>query len=729
MVLSQQMEELANEISQPPKRARSATPEPLDAPPAARRRRGAKGQQQRHHGTGTAVQHPLKFADLHRVVCNSEHGDHSHHEASALYADAPQLFAGDNRASALRAADRFKIHDEEHFLEDADVAIYHTYACHKYQSAVRDQFEGFIPPELDRRVFRENRAYFFSLRHDIEKARPDDMYIRVLSNEVHLAVSSAASFDPNLAKEWDQERNLRYPFPFFFHHRQRLRAAIEDMQDLRSGNLVYGLLSKVEHFCEAEYQEADSLFAAGLVNREHFNKLFTDGEMIVTHQHGQPLAYRLDDAVVSREATVLRCSSWTFDGVFKRKPKTLVVRTPGSEGSIPITSLEVFPLRFNEKLKAELVVRGRTFWNCRHRAHILYLAPRPPFEAQTSRPRYMIDYETYQALHDTPEHDDADTAPADIIPVDSTEEPDEGVLLSLPAQIRGFGFHDKKWRMLDVKYVEAIKFNKQAFKRLHLDSDKKDLIQALVTVHTSVSKTADVIEGKGNGLIILLHGGPGTGKTLTAEAVAELAEKPLYRVTCGDMGVDAERVENYLEDVLRIGTVWQCVVLLDEADVFLEERTHQDIKRNALVSVFLRVLEYYEGILILTTNRIGTFDEAFKSRIQLPVHYPDLDETGRRIIWRSALNDIPPAPRDFDLQNLLDHIDKLATYRLNGRQIRSIVNSAMKYAHFKEEPLSYRHFEVVIRTVMEFDRYTVETRGQTDSEWAEAEGLRKRPGL
>jgi len=195
------------------------------------------------------------------------------------------------------------------------------------------------------------------------------------------------------------------------------------------------------------------------------------------------------------------------------------------------------------------------------------------------------------------------------------------------------------------------------------------------------------------------------------------------------MGIDAERVEGYLEAVLRIGTVWQCVVLLDEADVFLEERSDQDIKRNALVSVFLRVLEYYEGILILTTNRIGTFDEAFKSRIQLPVHYPDLDETGRKIIWRSALKDIPPLEPEFDLDNLLDHIEKLAKHSLNGRQIRSTVNSAMKYAHFKKEQLSYRHFALVIHTVEEFDRYTVQTRGQTDSEYAEQEGLRKRPEL
>ncbi|KAL6407247.1 AAA family ATPase [Ilyonectria robusta] len=59
-----------------------------------------------------------------------------------------------------------------------------------------------------------------------------------------------------------------------------------------------------------------------------------------------------------------------------------------------------------------------------------------------------------------------------------------------------------------------------AFERLVLDENKKQLIHALVDVHTSVKKMDDIIAGKGNGLIILLHGSPGTGKTLTAERFA-----------------------------------------------------------------------------------------------------------------------------------------------------------------------------------------------------------------
>ncbi|XHG04116.1 hypothetical protein AWENTII_007396 [Aspergillus wentii] len=94
----------------------------------------------------------------------------------------------------------------------------------------------------------------------------------------------------------------------------------------------------------------------------------------------------------------------------------------------------------------------------------------------------------------------------------------------------------------------------------------------------------DFISGKGRGLIVLLHGAPGVGKTATAEAVALEYQKPLFPITCGDLGITPEG------------------------------RDRTDIERNAMVSVFLRILEYYSGILFLTTNRVGALDEAFRSR-------------------------------------------------------------------------------------------------------------------
>lgn len=260
-----------------------------------------------------------------------------------------------------------------------------------------------------------------------------------------------------------------------------------------------------------------------------------------------------------------------------------------------------------------------------------------------------------------------------------------------------------------------------------MDRSKKELIQALVTVHLkrkAITK-ADFMTGKGEGLLILLHGGPGTGKTLTAESVAELAERPLYRVTCGDIGTDPETVEKYLNSVLFIGATWNCVVLLDEADVFLEERTKLDLERNALVSVFLRVLEYYEGILILTSNRIGTFDEAFKSRVQLSLYYPPLSKKNRLDVWDNFIELLKQGDEDVDFEGIEGKLKRLARYPLNGRQIRNTLNTARQLAQFREQTLEYDHLEQAIKNVIEFETYVTHLHdGQTDEEYAEASGIR-----
>lgn len=102
----------------------------------------------------------------------------------------------------------------------------------------------------------------------------------------------------------------------------------------------------------------------------------------------------------------------------------------------------------------------------------------------------------------------------------------------------------------------------------------------------------------------VLHGPPGTGKTLTAEGISELLKCPLYMASAGELGTDSRYLESELQKILDICHAWGAILLLDEADVFLEKRNIHDIHRNALVSIFLRQLEYFQGILFLTTNRV-----------------------------------------------------------------------------------------------------------------------------
>ncbi|KAL2880371.1 hypothetical protein SGCOL_004426 [Colletotrichum sp. CLE4] len=291
--------------------------------------------------------------------------------------------------------------------------------------------------------------------------------------------------------------------------------------------------------------------------------------------------------------------------------------------------------------------------------------------------------------------------------------------------VYGFNLKEKKWANLYVKNIHEVDWNFKAFDRLVLDAKTKEMIRALVDVQTSAKKMDDIITGKGNGLIILLHGSPGTGKTLTAESVAEIAEKPLYRVTCGDIGTDARDVEKYLETVMYLGKTWDCVLLLDEADVFLEERTMADLQRNSLVSVFLRLLEYYEGILILTSNRVGTFDEAFKSRIQVAIHYDNLTKMSRKAIWQNFFDMIEESTEeDANMPELERRLDQLASEEMNGRQIRNALLTARQLAKHRKERLDWEHLSQVIKTSAAFNKYLKAVRGHTDEQWARGESLR-----
>jgi AAA+ superfamily predicted ATPase len=176
-------------------------------------------------------------------------------------------------------------------------------------------------------------------------------------------------------------------------------------------------------------------------------------------------------------------------------------------------------------------------------------------------------------------------------------------------------------------------------------------------------------------------------------------------VTCGDVGTNADEVEHYLESVLHLGKVWRCVVLLDEADVFLEERTQQDLKRNALVSVFLRVIECYDGILVLKSNRIGTFDEAFKSRVHLIVHYPTLQKDEHRRIWSNFITGLQHPRVKVHITELQERIEDLSEYTLNGREIRNTIQTAALLAQFRKQRLCYEHLKDVIAISEEFKQY------------------------
>ncbi|KAH6889209.1 hypothetical protein B0T10DRAFT_404876 [Thelonectria olida] len=282
---------------------------------------------------------------------------------------------------------------------------------------------------------------------------------------------------------------------------------------------------------------------------------------------------------------------------------------------------------------------------------------------------------------------------------------DEEFLLA-SSVVLGFSFSEKQWLEFPVSKIENITWNDKAWDSLVLDIGTKDLIKALVESRKfQASKTIDdVIQGKGKGLVTVLHGPPGTGKTLTAEGISELLKCPLYMVSAGELGTDPRFLEAELQKILDICHAWGAILLLDEADVFLEKRDMHNIHRNALVSIFLRQLEYFQGILFLTTNRVETFDEAFQSRIHIALRYDQLDTKAKRAIFKMFLNRVKTLGK-LEVEPLTeDEYTFLSKKELNGREIKNVVGSAQDLAVHKGEALSMRHIKHVLDVHTKFGR-------------------------
>ena len=166
----------------------------------------------------------------------------------------------------------------------------------------------------------------------------------------------------------------------------------------------------------------------------------------------------------------------------------------------------------------------------------------------------------------------------------------------LTGRIFAYIFSERKFAQLAVAKLRLAPKTGLALDALRIPSAIKDAIQGSIHGHflqKSAEKrinndwpSLDLIQGKGTGLFILLHGVPGVGKTATAEAISQANGKALFKITAGDLGMTPEKLEMSLRDIFRLASVWDCILLLDEVDTFFSQRSRADTatNKNALVS-------------------------------------------------------------------------------------------------------------------------------------------------
>ncbi|KAI4164164.1 MAG: hypothetical protein LQ342_002128 [Letrouitia transgressa] len=410
----------------------------------------------------------------------------------------------------------------------------------------------------------------------------------------------------------------------------------------------------------------------------------------------------------------VRCWDVKYEqGAFRRTFSDIVIE-PFS-GVRNISQLPLVPERYMPRemeLRNRLITRGRTYFQLKQAAQLQdYYGDRFPRVFNDEPVRVVVDEETYyrknprkSSLAEKPSEDYGLPDEEETL-VDENHQPLDTTLLRCFPELGVFSLRDRQWALVKVDDLKPVKFRDKAFGKLVIKKEYKSLLKALVRAYMQESAFfRDIVPGKGRGIAILLHGPPGTGKTLTAECVAEREQRPLYTISCGDLGTEPEQLELRLKEVFEYAVSWKAILLLDEADIFLQERNMNDLKRNALVTIFLRELEYFDGILFLTTNRPGDIDEAFVSRmhVTLGLSQPHRDE--RFKIWKIFIKDLD-MPEDEQRTLLTYATEKFEKDDLNGRQIRNTVRVALALAKLEDSNIRPKHLEEVIKIGREYARY------------------------
>ncbi|KAI1393497.1 P-loop containing nucleoside triphosphate hydrolase protein [Hypoxylon trugodes] len=533
-----------------------------------------------------------------------------------------------------------------------------------------------------------------------------------------------------------EDVQIEAPFHSLFHYRQEIETEGLDRfkEDEESMAQLKLLNSWIKTHFENDTAAYEKCVSGGLraIPYDKLWTLFPPGKLIHAKALEQHRAFRVssccyEDEVSEREALHIEASFVDFDGT-KLGTRKVELIVPKYAGTRQLKELPTMPLDLLEdavEVRKELVQRGRKFEGFvgQHFEQYDGIALRKTDQGYARinvKGRIMIDCETYHR------HEANDMFVVDLrLPGDQRHEKsktrlhrravenlafvpeaktfdklsdDDAVVAS--ATVRGYAFSVKLFLEFFVDKVTPIEWNTKCFDDLVLNQDTKKTVQAVVSTHSNKREGFDdIVKGKGQGLVCVLHGPPGVGKTLTAECVAEYVKRPLYMVSSGDLGVSSGHLDVNLTRIMDLASTWRAVLLIDEADVFLERRSLHDVHRNAMVSVFLRALEYYSGILFLTTNRVTAFDDGFKSRIDVPIRYTDLTTDSRLQIWRNLCSRVPGGV-DVDEAGF----KSLAAHDLNGRQIKNVIKAAENLAAFDGVKVDLKQLKQVTQIQDAFEK-------------------------
>lgn len=221
-------------------------------------------------------------------------------------------------------------------------------------------------------------------------------------------------------------------------------------------------------------------------------------------------------------------------------------------------------------------------------------------------------------------------------------------------------------------------------------------------------------------------------KICIIETTALRTQRPLISLTIAEIGTEEEGMEAELTKWFSLAEQWRAILLIDECDIFLERRNYTDIARNGVVAAFLRKVEYFGGLLFLTTNRIGQIDEAFMSRVHAVIGFSPLDKKSRHLIWENLLKKLSEERDTISITpGVVKYLqsDEILELDWNGREIRNAFQTAVILAEHEAKKNPYykpgspvsledRQFQIVRKMNQGFREYLTSIDGEDAKERA-----------
>ncbi|KAI0814362.1 P-loop containing nucleoside triphosphate hydrolase protein [Xylaria sp. FL0064] len=487
------------------------------------------------------------------------------------------------------------------------------------------------------------------------------------------------------------------PFKPFIHRWQRLMEASEKISDEDTKNHV-DLLRKVLYEATRDLVPLFEDFRKNLtISYDHVWYLYDPGCLIYTEQHGHPVVMRVVSGAYVKtgedsHSFQLTCVHVDWDGVQLGYASTFEHIQP-FEGIMAITHLPYYPLtifHLKKKNKKEIINRGRKFEalaGCRHmyyKGKAIYTDPSEgSTKVMTIDDQIMIDCEAHRdqnvhmpmrlkPLHrpktsarimtwvrfpvrDTDDEDDwydDSSAGDEVASADAHGSLSEDHLLLCSPFVRGYALGQKLWLQFSVDGVRDMDFGDfGSIDTLVLSEEQKDIILALAQAH---------------------------GK--------KQAKVPLYQVDATDLGM----LKGDNQDTMKLLVKWNVILLIDECDRFFEGSTALYSRRN-----IWRMLEIYEGTILLTTSRPEAIEPWVKSRINYHFGYPVLDTESRKRVWKWLLDRQEPGHEVSDAE-----LTRLAAYEIDGCQIHKAIKGAMDLASYYKAKLRYRFISVLLEHTM-----------------------------